>query len=70
MHNKSINQKKRPKKSNWERCTGAVVHCIHCDFGRDHVNLSGMNPDDERSQQMVYEGVIEKPEESVQHVED
>jgi hypothetical protein len=41
-----------------------VRRCIYCDFGVSDTNL-----EDEKFQQVVYEGVLEKLEESLQHIE-
>lgn len=47
-----------------KRYADAVGRCVYCDFGVDDADL-----DDEKFQQVVYEGVLEKLEESLQHIE-
>jgi hypothetical protein len=47
-----------------KRYADAVRRCVYCDFGVDNADLA-----DENFQQVVYEGVLEKLEESLQHIE-
>jgi hypothetical protein len=47
-----------------KRYADAVRRCIYCDFGVDDADL-----DNEGFQRVVYEGVLEKLEESLRHIE-
>lgn len=61
--NRLIETKEIENFAGW-RYAEAVRHCIWCDFGVVDVDL-----DSDKFLQMVYEGVFEKLEESLQHIE-